>query len=66
MNVGRRECIFLMTYERWLTVYKEAMELLAIIDNTCPFIADDSVSCDCCKIQNECKYVISIRSLQPK
>lgn len=55
-----------MRCERWLAVYKEAMDLLAIIDNTCPFIADDSVSCDCCKIQNECKYVIAIRSLQPK
>ena len=55
-----------MTYGRLINLYKEAMELLAIIDNTCPFIADDSVSCDCCKIQNECKYVITISSLQPK
>lgn len=55
-----------MTYERWLAVYKEAMDLLSVIVNTCPFIKDDSVSCYCCKIQNECKYLIAIRSLQPK
>ena len=55
-----------MTYERWINLYQEAMELLAIIDNTCPFIADDSVSCDSCKIQNECKYVIAINSMRPK
>ena len=55
-----------MTYERWINLYQEAMELLAIIDNTCPFRADDSVSCYCCNIQNKCKYVIAIRYLQPK
>lgn len=55
-----------MTFERWINLYQEAMELLAIIDNTCPFRADDSVSCDCCKIQNECKYVIAIHSMRPK
>ena len=60
------EYINLMTYERWINLYQEAMELLAIIDNTCPFIADDSVSCDSCKIQNECKYVIAINSMRPK
>lgn len=65
------ECINLMTYERWINLYQEAIESLdiiykAIIYNTCPFIADDSVSCSCCKIQNECKYVIAIHSLQTK
>lgn len=55
-----------MKYERWINLYKEAMYILSIIDNTCPFINDDSFSCDCCKIQNECKHVITIRSLQPK
>ena len=55
-----------MTYERWIKLYKEAMELLSIIDNTCQFINDDSVSCYSCKIYNERKYVIAIRSLQPK
>lgn len=55
-----------MTYERWINLYKEAMDLLSIIDNTCPFIKDDSVGCSCCKIQNECNYVIAIRHLQPK
>ena len=60
------ECINIMTYERWINLYQEAMESLDIIYNTCPFIADDSVSCDCCKIQNECKYVIAIHSMRPK
>ena len=55
-----------MTYERWINLYQEAMESLAIIYNTCPFIADDSVSCNCCKLQNECKYVIAIHSMRPK
>ncbi len=55
-----------MTYGRWIKLYQEAMDSLAIIDNVCPFINDNSVGCDCCKIQNECKYVIAIRSLQPK
>lgn len=59
-------CINIMTYERWIKLYKEAMELLSIIDNNCPFTKDDSVGCDICKIQNECKYVIAIRALQPK
>ena len=60
------ECTNLMTYERWINLYREAMELLAIIDNVCPWRSDDSVCCNCCKIKNECKYVIAIRALQPK
>lgn len=55
-----------MTYERWINLYKEAMELLSIIDNSCPLINDNSVSCNCCKLQNECQYVIVIRTRQPK
>lgn len=55
-----------MTYERWIKGYKEAMDLLSIIDSNCPFIKDESVGCYGCKIHNECKYVIAIRSLQPK
>nr|DAP41931.1 MAG TPA: hypothetical protein [Caudoviricetes sp.] len=55
-----------MTYERWIALYREAMDLLTIIDNECPFINDESVGCDCCKIQNECKDVIAMRSLQHK
>lgn len=54
-----------MTYERWIKLYKEAMEVLSIIDHECPFTDDNSGSCDNCKIQKECKYVIAIRCLQP-
>lgn len=55
-----------MTYVRWIKLYQEAMNILSVIDNHCPFINDNSVGCNCCKIQNECKYVIAIRYLQPK
>lgn len=55
-----------MIYERWIKLYQEAMDLLSIIDNNCPFINDDSVGCYVCKIQDECNHVIAIRNLQPK
>ena len=41
-----------MTYKLWNTTYKEAMNLLHLINNNCPYINDDSVSCDNCKILN--------------
>lgn len=55
-----------MTYEQWIKLYKEAMELLSIIDNTCTFINDNYVSCNSCKIHNKCNYVVPICYLQPK
>ena len=66
MNLVRMECTNLMTYERWIKVYQEAMDLLSVIGHTCPFIKDDSVDCYSCKIHNECNYVIGICILQPK
>ena len=55
-----------MTYERWINMYQEAMDLLSIIDNKCPFSNDVSVDCYGCKIQDECNYVIKIGNLRPK
>lgn len=55
-----------MTYKLWNSTYKEAMKLLHIINNNCPYINDDSVSCDNCKILNKCKFVIRTCDAQPK
>lgn len=54
-----------MGYEEWITRYKEALYRLSIIDNVCPFLKDDSVSCDNCKIEKECKFVTKICDSQP-
>ena len=51
---------------KWIKAYQDAMELLSIIDNNCPFIKDDSVGCYGCEIQDECNYVIKIGNLKPK
>lgn len=59
-------CINIMTYERWNNLYQEAMNILEIIGNACPFVNDDSVDCNCCKLKNKCNYVIGIHILQPK
>ena len=55
-----------MTYEQWIKTYKDAMDLLSLIDNTCPFAHDIHVDCYGCKIQDECNYVIKIGNLRPK
>lgn len=55
-----------MAYDRWIAIYRDAMQLLEIIDNVCPFIDDNSVGCDNCKILNKCKFVIRTCDAQPK
>lgn len=35
MNLGRRECISIMTYKVWFDAYKDAMNLLRFIANNC-------------------------------
>lgn len=65
LALRKKGVIGLMMCNEWLTRYKEAMCILSIIDNVCPFIKDDSVSCESCKIEKECKFVIKICDSHP-
>lgn len=62
-----------MSSDEWLEEYnkvKEKVEELNSIcrrdNNNCPYINDDSVSCDNCKNLNKCKFVIRTCDAQPK